>query len=173
VIREDETIVADAKTTNPAEVDSATTNSRKWEAPPQRVRTSDSTDYDLGWTNQHDSRPAVPDELNPVTFSKDELPDPAVMQEQGVNLQSYLAHFGNVEGATVKEGVLVDEDSDQPLAEALTDGAVAGQPTGAVNPQKTATLEAPGDDSRVAPADVDTLADAKAPAKKTAAAKKS
>lgn len=167
--------MADAKTTNPAEVDSATTKSesRKWEPPHQRVRTSDSTDYDLGWTNQHDSRPAVPDELNPVTFSKGELPDPAIMKEQGVNLQSYLAHFGNVEGATIDEGVLVDDDSGKPLAETLNEGAgIAELAPGQTNPLKTSELEAPADDSRVAPNEVNTLTDDDTATQKSTSARK-
>lgn len=97
----------------------AKTDDKKWVAPKQRVRTVDSKDYDLGWTVQAPNRPVEPDEMNPVTFSKGELPDPVIMKEQGVPVESYLAHFGNVEGATVDEGLLVDDDSGKPLSEAL------------------------------------------------------
>lgn len=102
----------------------------KYEIRPQKVRTLDSKDYDLGWTVQADTRPVEPEEMNPVTFSKDQLPNPAVMAEQGVPLDSYLAHFGNVEGATVSDGVLVDEDSGDPLHESLEGEVedVAGAP---------------------------------------------
>ena len=92
----------------------------QYEIRAQRVRTLDSKDYDLGWTVQAPSRPVEPPENNPVTFSKDELPDPAEMVEQGVPIDSYLAHFANVEGATVSEGVLVDEGSGEPVAKTLT-----------------------------------------------------
>lgn len=104
----------------------------KYEIRPQKVRTLDSKDYDLGWTNQAPHRPVEPDEMNPVTFSPDQLPNPAAMAEQGVPLDSYLSHFKNVEGATATDGVLVDEGSGKPLAETLADGAeveeVAGAP---------------------------------------------
>lgn len=113
--------MADANTTTQAaESNGSAKAADTYEIRPQRVRTLDSNDYDLGWTNQAPTRPAEPDELNPVTFSKDQLPHPEVMKEQGVPLDSYLAHFGNVEGATVSEGVLVDDGSGEPLAESLT-----------------------------------------------------
>jgi hypothetical protein len=114
--------VADAKTTTKTaeSTGSAKAANDKYEIRPQRVRTLDSKDYDLGWTVQADSRPEPDEDLNPVTFTKDQLPRPEVMREQGVDLQSYLAHFQNVEGATVDEGVLVD-DSGTPLAEVLAD----------------------------------------------------
>lgn len=105
--------MADAKTTTkPAKADA-------YVVPQQKVKTLDSKDYDLGWTAQAPSRPEPGADLNPVTFSKDQLPYPEVMKEQGVPIESYLAHFGNVEGATVNEGVLVDDDSGEPLSEAL------------------------------------------------------
>lgn len=114
--------MADAKTTTKnAESTGSAKTDEVWEAPPEKVRTLDSKDYDRGWTVQASSRPGPPEEMNPVTFSKDQLPHPDVMKEQGVNLQSYLAHFGNVEGATVSEGVLVDEDSGDPLSTTLPD----------------------------------------------------
>lgn len=89
-----------------------------YEAPKQRVKTADSGEPDIGWTNQAGSRPDELADPNPVTFSKDELPVPAVMIEQGVPIESYLAHFGNVEGASVDEGVLVDA-SGKPVSENL------------------------------------------------------
>lgn len=101
--------------------DAKTKSSDEYQIRDQKVRTLDSKDYDLGWTVQAPNRPVQPEDMNPVTFSKDQLPHPDVMKEQGVNLESYLAHFGNVEGATVSEGILVDEDSGDPLVKTLPD----------------------------------------------------
>ena len=104
-----------------ADTKSTKTKADTYEIREQRVKTLDSKDYDLGWTVQAPNRPEEPPENNPVTFTKDELPDPAEMAEQGVPIESYLAHFANVEGATVDEGILVDEKSGQPVSETLVD----------------------------------------------------
>jgi hypothetical protein len=148
-----------------------------YEIRPQKVKTLDSKDYDLGWTNQAPNRPVEPEEMNPVTFTKDQLPNPAVMAEQGVPLESYLAHFHNVEGATVDEGVLVDEDSGKPLSEHLVDNGgvedVPGAPgTNPVAYSKNPALEAPTG-SHPAPVDTVEPTKDKAAASKRAAAKKS
>jgi len=111
--------VADAKTTTK---DAESTGSA-YDKLPQRVKTADSAEPDIGWTVQSGPRPDEVADRNPVTFSKDQLPDPAVMVEQGVPVESYLSHFGNVKGATVDEGVLVDDDSGQPVSETLVDDA--------------------------------------------------
>lgn len=140
----------------------------EYEIRPQRVKTLDSKDYDLGWTNQAPHRPVEPEEMNPVTFTKDQLPNPAVMAEQGVPLASYLAHFGNVEGASVEDGVLVDEDSGDPLHESL-DGDVEDVPgapgTNPVAYSKNPALESP---TEASPAPVGTVE----PTKDKAAASK-
>lgn len=111
--------MAEAKTTKNAE--STGSADDQYQIREQRVRTLDSRDTDLGWTVQAPERPAPDEDLNPVTFHKDQLPIPEVMREQGVDMRSYLSHFTNVDGATVDEGVLVDEDSGNPLADSLGD----------------------------------------------------
>ena len=122
--------MADAKTTTkPAE-----STGSAYDKLPQRVKTADSSEPDIGWTVQAGSRPDELADPNPVTFSKDQLPRPAVMKEQGVPVESYLSHFDNVEGASVDEGVLVD-DSGQPLSESLADNDEdAVDETGTTNP---------------------------------------
>lgn len=164
--------MADAKTTKTAE---STGSADKYEIRPQRVRTLDSRDSDLGWTVQAPERPAPDEDLNPVTFSKDQLPHPEVMREQGVDVRSYLSHFSNVDGATVDEGVLVDEDG-TPLAETLGgDTEILNiEDSSGTNPiafSKNPALEAPTG-PHPAPADAEAPTKDKADAAKRTAAKK-
>jgi hypothetical protein len=89
--------VADAKTTTTGSAgpkkNPPSDGGEGWEAPAQRVKTVDADEYNLGWTAQSPSHPEVPEELNPVTYSRDQLPDPAAMVEQGVPIENYLAQF--------------------------------------------------------------------------------
>ena len=98
--------MADAKTTKAAEstgsataikTDEAPAAPVAYEVPKQKVKTLDSQDYDLGWTAQSPNRPVEPDELNPVTLSKAELPDEDAVAEQGVDVETYMTNFTNVE----------------------------------------------------------------------------
>jgi hypothetical protein len=93
--------VADAKTTKAAESTGSVTATRTdeapaYEVPKQKVKTLDSKDYDLGWTSQAPTRPEEPPEMNPVTLSPDELPDPESVAEQGIDVETYMANFTNV-----------------------------------------------------------------------------
>lgn len=166
--------MADAKTTKTAE---STGSADKYEIREQRVRTLDSRDADLGWTVQAPERPAPDADLNPVTFHPDQLPHPEVMKEQGVDLRSYLSHFANVEGATVDEGVLVDEESGKPLAETLGDRETEVlniEDSSGTNPvafAKNPALEAPTG-AHPAPVDAVEPTKDKADAAKRTAAKK-
>lgn len=85
--------MADAKTTKTAE---STGSAAAWEAPKQKVKTLDSSDYDLGWTNQAAVRPAEPPEANPVTLAKNELPDDGELAAQGIDAETFKAYFTNV-----------------------------------------------------------------------------
>jgi hypothetical protein len=87
--------VADTKTTKTVEPTGS--DSKAWEAPEQKVKTLDSTDFDLGWTAQAPTRPEEPPELNPVTLKAEELPDNDAVAEQGIDVKTYLAYFTNVE----------------------------------------------------------------------------
>lgn len=105
--------MADASTTT-----TPTDEAQAYEIRPQKVKTLDSKDYDLGWTNQAPTRPVEPPEANPVTLSLDELPDPDEVAAQGIDVQTYMAYFTNVEGAEVVDGRLVTDDSGHPVAAA-------------------------------------------------------
>jgi hypothetical protein len=93
--------VADAKTTKAAESTGSVTAAKTdeapaYEVPKQKVKTLDSKDYDLGWTAQAPNRPEEPPEMNPVTLSPDELPDPDEVAAQGIDVETYMANFKNV-----------------------------------------------------------------------------
>lgn len=170
--------MAEAKTTTKSAESTGSADDNKYKIREQRVRTVDSRDTDLGWTVQAPERPAPDEDLNPVTFHKDQLPHPEVMKEQGVDLRSYLAHFANVDGATVDEGVLVDEDSGKPLADTLADGrdteVLNIEDSSGTNPvafSKNPALEAPTG-PHPAPVDAVEPTKDKADASKRAAAKK-
>lgn len=89
--------MAEAKTTTkPAESTPAKAEAA-YVVPKQKVKTLDSGEYDLGWTAQAPTRPEEPPEANPVTLSKAELPDPDEAAAQGVDVETYMANFTNVE----------------------------------------------------------------------------
>lgn len=90
---EAKTTTKTAESTGPAKAETTTA----YEAPKQKVKTIDSAEPDIGWTAQSSSRPDGVADRNPVTLSKDELPDPDEAAAQGVDVETYMANFTNVE----------------------------------------------------------------------------
>ena len=92
--------MADAKTTTkPAEPVGSAPKAElaSVEAPKQKVKTVDSAEPDIGWTVQAGSRPDELADRNPVVLATSELPDAEALAEQGIDAETYLANFTNVE----------------------------------------------------------------------------
>lgn len=95
-----------------------TTPTDEYQPPTQKVKTIDSGEPTIGWTVQAPTMPVPLADTNPVTLKLEELPIPAEATAMGVDADTYMTYFTNVEGAEVVDGTLVHADSGTPVVEA-------------------------------------------------------